>query len=130
MLALLVFCISSAMLHAQQYWQQEVNYNIAVALNDQQHSLKGNIKFEYINHSPDELSFIWIHLWPNGYKDKETALYKQVAADKEGRKRLKDFKEKGFIDSLAFTVGGIACKTEAHPQYQDIVKLILPKPLQ
>lgn len=129
MLAFFLLCFSSAMLHAQQYWQQEVNYTIQVVLNDQQHSLNGNINFEYINHSPDALSFIWIHLWPNGYKDNQTALYKQVASDNEGRKRLKDFKEKGFIDSLSFTAGGIACKTEAHPQHQDIVKLLLPQPL-
>ncbi len=129
MLAFFLLCFSSVMLHAQQYWQQEVNYTIQVVLNDQQHSLNGNINFEYINHSPDALSFIWIHLWPNGYKDNQTALYKQVASDNEGRKRLKDFKEKGFIDSLSFTAGGIACKTEAHPQHQDIVKLLLPQPL-
>jgi hypothetical protein len=124
-----VACLFSAETFAQQYWQQEVNYKIQVALNDQQHTLSGNIRFDYINNSPDALSFIWIHLWPNGYKDNHTALYKQVAADKEGRKRLKDFKEKGFIDSLSFTADGVACKTEAHPQYEDIVKLILPRPL-
>ena len=115
--------------YAQPYWQQEINYTIQVTLNDEQHALKGNILFEYINNSPDALSFIWIHLWPNGYRDNQTALYKQVAADKEGRKRLKDFKEKGFIDSLLFTAEGIPCRTEEHPQYTDIIKLILPKPL-
>ncbi len=129
MLASFLLCLSCAMLQAQQYWQQEVNYTMHIALNDQQHSLRGNINFEYINHSPDALPFIWIHLWPNGYKDNQTALYKQVASDKEGKRRLKDFKEKGFIDSLSFTAGGVACKTEPHPQYQDIVKLLLPQPL-
>ena len=49
----------------QNYWQQEVNYQIDVALNDQSHSLKGELNLEYINHSPDTLSYIWFHLWPN-----------------------------------------------------------------
>lgn len=35
------------------YWQQEVHYNINVALNDKQHSLKGDLSAEYINHSPE-----------------------------------------------------------------------------
>ena len=112
-----------------QYWQQEVNYKIDVTLNDQQHSLKGNISFEYKNNSKDELPFIWIHLWPNGYKNNETALYKQVAADKEGKKRLKDFKENGYIDSLSFTANDKVCRIEADPVNIDIIKLILPTPL-
>src|SRR5580698_2691831 len=59
---------------ATPYWQQEVHYDIHVTLNDIQHSLKGNESFEYINHSPDTLTYIYIHLWPNAYKNTSTAL--------------------------------------------------------
>ena len=55
---------------AQTYWQQEVNYIINVELNDREHVLNGEISMEYINHSPDTLYEIYIHLWPNAYKDR------------------------------------------------------------
>jgi hypothetical protein len=116
-------------LKAQQYWQQQVNYIIQASLNDAAHAVKGSISMEYINQSPDELGFIWMHLWPNAYKNENTALYKQVAADKDGRKKLKGFTEWGYIDSLNFTVDGSAAKMEADPNNIDIVKIILPRPL-
>jgi hypothetical protein len=116
-------------LKAQQYWQQEVNYTIQASLNDAVHAVKGNITMEYINHSPDALNFIWIHLWPNAYKNKTTALYKQIAADKDGKARLKTFTEWGYIDSLDFKVNGTTAKTEPSPNHIDVVKLILPAPL-
>ncbi len=37
------------------YFQQEVNYTIAVTLDDVKHSIKGNVEFEYINNAPDTL---------------------------------------------------------------------------
>ena len=55
------------------YWQQEVNYNIDSPLTIN-HTLKGDLTLEYINHSPDKLDFIWFHLWPNAYKDTTTRL--------------------------------------------------------
>jgi hypothetical protein len=113
----------------QNYWQQEVNYKIDVALNDKKHTLKGNLSLGYINHSPDKLDFIWFHLWPNAYKNDQTAYAKQILRDKDGKKRLKDMKDNGFIDSLNFRVNGQIAKTESDPQNIDIIKLILPQPL-
>jgi hypothetical protein len=46
----------SCIIALSQYWQQEVNYNIEVALNDKNHSLKGVLKLEYTNNSPDTLN--------------------------------------------------------------------------
>ena len=60
------------------YWQQEVHYNIQVTLLDKQHSLRAEESLEYINHSPDTLSFIWFHLWPNAYKNDRTAFSEQM----------------------------------------------------
>ncbi|WP_315816474.1 hypothetical protein [Paraflavitalea speifideaquila] len=71
---------------SQDYWQQEVHYTIDVTLNEKQHSLNGNLSVQYTNHSPDTLTYIWFHLWPNAYKNDQTALAKQLSQDKEGRK--------------------------------------------
>jgi len=112
------------------YWQQQVNYKIDVSLNDQNHSLKGTEELEYINNSPDQLNFIWFHLWENAYKDNNTAFAKQLLRDKKGAGRLKKFKDRGFIDSLDFTVDGQKANFETDPENIDIIKLILPQPLQ
>lgn len=126
-----ISCLSSVVVYAQHnYWQQQVNYDIDVALNDKNHTLKGFLNLEYTNNSPDQLDFIWFHLWPNAYKNENTAFAKQLFRDPEGKKRWKDIKDKGYIDSLAFKVNGVAAKTEADPENIDIVKLLLPNPLK
>jgi hypothetical protein len=119
----------SLKLEAQEYWQQEAHYTIRVALNDREHSLTGNETLEYINHSPDTLSYMWFHLWPNAYKDNTTALYKQLSALEERRDKLKAIKENGYISQLDFSVNDRKAATEVHPQYNDIIKLILPDKL-
>lgn len=113
----------------QPYWQQEVNYTINVALNDKSHTLKGFADIDYINHSPDTLSYIWFHLWPNAYKNDKTALAKQLSDAKEYKKKLKNG-DKGYIDSLDFKVNGQKAITEVHSENIDILKVILSQPLQ
>lgn len=128
---LLLLAASSLQLSAfSQYWQQQTNYTIDIALNDIAHTLKGSLTLEYTNNSPDKLDFIWFHLWPNAYKNENTAYAKQVLRDTSGRKRWDDMKDKGYIDSLAFTVDGKKATIQADPTNIDIVKLLLPKPLQ
>ena len=112
------------------YWQQDVNYNIDVALNDKNHSLKGFLKLEYTNNSPDKLDFIWFHLWPNAYKNENTAFAKQILREADGKDRWKGLKDKGYIDSLDFSVNGQKLKTEVDAENIDILKVVLPAPLQ
>lgn len=114
---------------AQDYWQQEVNYKIEVSLDDAGHNLSGNESFEYINHSPDTLNYIWIHLWPNAYKNKETALYKQVASQPDLKEKLKTYTETGFIDGLEFKVNGKKAELSDNTENIDVAKLNLPQPL-
>ena len=71
----LYLCIIISALFSQQknYFQQEVNYEIDVVLNVDEHTLSAYEKIEYKNNSPNELSFLWFHIWPNAYKDDSTA---------------------------------------------------------
>ncbi len=113
-----------------QYWQQEANYSIDVKLNDATHTLSGHLNLEYINHSPDTLRFIWFHLWPNAYSNEQTAYGKQIFRNrKEGKRRWKDMKDKGSIDSLLFKADDVPALTETDPANPDITKLLLPAPL-
>ena len=64
-------------LFSQTYWQQEVNYKIQVTLDDKTHEITALEEFEYINNSPNQLTFLYIHLWPNAYRNEKTALGQQ-----------------------------------------------------
>ncbi|AEW00987.1 peptidase [Niastella koreensis] len=118
------------------YWQQELHYNIQVALNEKQHSLKGGLSVEYINHSPDTLKFIWFHLWPNAYKNKNTAMGKQMAILKANEKQGNPLEKKkevehepGYIDGLKFEVNKQTAATENDTANIDMIKVLLPQPL-
>ncbi len=112
-----------------QYWQQQVNYNIDVSLNDKEHTLAGFEKIEYINNSPDTLRFIWFHLWPNAYKNDKTAFSDQLLENGNTKFYFSGKDDKGYINKLDFKVNNTTAQTEDHPQHIDIVKLILPAPL-
>lgn len=127
---LFTLILVSLTITAQDYWQQEVHYTIDVSLNTRQHSLQGALQVNYINHSPDTLRVIWFHLWPNAYKNDQTALARQLGEDKEGKKKLKNRNREGYIDGLAFTVNGQPVGTGPDADNNpDVVQLILASPL-
>jgi hypothetical protein len=115
---------------AQNYWQQEVNYTIKVKLNDKDHTLSGYEEFEYVNNSPNELDRLYIHLWPNAYRNGKTALGKQQYKGGEMMLTFGDEKDKGGIDSLDFKVNGIGVKWEYDATNIDICVLYLPVSLK
>lgn len=115
---------------SQNYWQQEVNYKISVRLDDSMHVLHAFEEFEYINNSPDVLDKIYIHLWPNAYKNGESSLAKQQYDSGEKELTFGEEKNKGWIDSLDFKVNYIATKWEYDSQHQDIAIIHLALPLK
>lgn len=111
------------------YWQQQVNYTIDVTLNDVDNTLEGYEKLEYFNNSPDTLFFIWFHVWPNAFKNDKTAFTDQELQNGSTAFYFSNADKRGYINRLNFKVDGELAETEDHPQHQDIIKLILPKPL-
>ncbi|HXB40521.1 MAG TPA: M1 family metallopeptidase [Bacteroidia bacterium] len=47
------------------YWQQDVHYAIKALLNDPANIIEGDETLTYWNNSPDELSFVYFHLYNN-----------------------------------------------------------------
>jgi hypothetical protein len=130
--ALAFALLSFTALQAQQpYWQQELRYNIKAALNDKDYTITGSETIVYKNNSPSALDFIWFHLWANAYKNEHTALMQQLKND-TARANKKEKYGVGYIDGLAFKVNGNPARTAPHPnpQFIDIIKLLLDKPLQ
>ncbi len=113
------------------YWQQYLRFAISVQLDPKTKSFTANETIVYKNNSPQALTFIWFHLYPNAYKNNSTALFRQLANDNQRKDRFPSHKD-GFITGLNFTVNGEAATTEPYPDKNtiDIVKLILPHTLQ
>ncbi|MEO5942232.1 MAG: M1 family metallopeptidase [Ferruginibacter sp.] len=129
LLILSCFFFSVAFCQSNGYWQQQVNYKIQATLNDADNTLDGFIQMQYQNNSPDTLNFIWIHLWPNAYKNDRTAFSDQLLENGRTDFYFSDEKDRGYINRLNFKVDNIPAGLEDHPEHQDIVKLLLPTPL-
>lgn len=115
-----LFILCSALLFGQDYWQQEVNYKIKVQLDDVNHILTADEEIEYINNSPDVLNKIYIHLWPNAYRDESTALAKQLYENRDQELTFGSEEIRGHIDSLDFKVNGKDAKWYFEEFNQDI----------
>ncbi len=129
-LSMALFFAAARMLAQQAYFQQEVNYQIEATLNDKEHSLSAFERIEYINNSPQAIDYIYFHLWPNAYKNSNTALGKQLLSHGRTALYYSQPSERGYIDSLDFKVAGVSLKMEPDPNNIDICKLILNEPLK
>lgn len=123
------FLVAFGFSFSQNYWQQRVDYRINVRLNDENHTLSANIEFDYQNNSPQTLDKIFVHLWPNAYRNHKTALGKQLYKTGENILRFGKEEDKGNIDSLDFKVNGEKVTWEYDPEHIDIAILKLTKGL-
>ena len=123
---LFIACIDNSFAQ-KSYWQQYLRFDINVELNDQDNTLNGNESIVYKNYSPDTLSFIWFHLYPNAYKDEKTAFFEQIKNNSHLGENINNY-SKGYITNLAFTINGTIAKTEPHTTktFIDIIKVVLP----
>lgn len=129
-LACLGFILPTYLLQAQSYFQQEVNYTIDVRLDDKNHVLHGFEEFVYVNNSKDTLDVLFIHLWPNAYKNAKSALARQQMRSGDFFLLYAGQGDRGYIDSLNFKVNGADAVHKPYKGYEDIAVLELPKSLQ
>lgn len=123
--------LNYAPLSAQiNYFQQDVKYKIEVSLDDKAHSLDGFETVEYTNNSPDELSFLYFHLWPNAYKNNNTALAKQLLGNGTTRLQYALPVDRGYINKLKFKVNGDSVHWALDSINIDICKIYLNQPLK
>lgn len=128
-LLLLSFCFITLSVSAQNnenpYWQQTVNYKIKVTLNDKNHTLSGFETIEYTNNSDEALDYMYIHLWPNAYKNNQTTLAKQQLENGDTKLFYAEEKDLGYIDSLDFLIDGKPVKWELLADTPDVAKIKL-----
>ncbi|MEO7445274.1 MAG: M1 family metallopeptidase [Ferruginibacter sp.] len=128
-LLLFLVIINSRSFAQANYWQQQADYKIEVSLHDEDHSLDGDLQATYANNSPDTLHFLWVHLWPNAYKNDKTAFSDQLLENGNTAFYFADEEKRGYINRLNFIVDEKPATISDHPLHQDIVKLLLPEPL-
>ncbi len=116
-------------LSSQSYFQQQVNYNIEVTLNDSAKTLKGSETIEYTNNSPDTLQSIYFHLWANAYRNNHTPFAKQQLAMGRYDFTIAHQSERGYMDSLDFSIDGKKITWEYTDKSHEIVRLMLNQPV-
>ena len=111
-------------------WEQRADYKIEVSLDDTLNRLNAFITIDYTNNSPQPLDFIYLHLWPNAYRNQSTPLAKQMLEN--GKTSFWYSKESthGYIDSLSFKVNAEACKWQYSSTDGEICKVFLNEPLK
>ena len=122
-------CLPNAV-WSQAYFQQEVNYTIHVKLDDVKSEFTADEKIEYINNSPSTITFIYMHLWPNAYKDNSTPLAKQLLESGNTKLYYAKEDEHGYIDQIDFKINEQPAKWEYLKDTIDICKLYLNEPLK
>jgi hypothetical protein len=65
---------SSDIAGLEEYWQQQVDYEIHVTLDTESHTLAGTQTISYKNNSPDTLKVFHLHLYPNAYRERTSPL--------------------------------------------------------
>jgi hypothetical protein len=56
-----------------RYWQNKSDYQINVALDEQQNTIAGDVTITYKNNSPEILSYLWLQLDQNAFSDTSRA---------------------------------------------------------
>lgn len=90
-------------------WQQRVDYRIEARLDTIRHELTAEQRLRYWNNSPDTLSFIWFHLYPNAFRDQGTHFAREAEGFHDYRFRLSRPEERGYMDVSRMEVLGRTC---------------------
>jgi Peptidase family M1 domain len=115
---------------APGYFQQDVAYVIDAKLDDKNNMLTANWQLTYKNNSTQTLDFIYIHVWPNAYRNRKTAYAKQELRNSSLSFHQQKAAEYGGISELDFKVNGMAAQMVVDPKFIDVVKVMLPTPLK
>ncbi len=65
--SLFIFCYSVSF-SQNNYWQQEVDYEMVIDVNVQNHTYNGTQKLVFTNNSPETLDRVFYHLYFNAFK--------------------------------------------------------------
>ncbi len=108
-------------------WQQEVDYKINIELDTAQHKIYGSELLKYFNNSPDTLPELWLHLYPNAYRDRNSVWAKEEEKMKNFSFSLARVKDRGYISIESLLVDTAALGYEINDTK---MRVLLNRPLQ
>src|SRR5690606_235777 len=128
--AVLIFFGGVSTSNAQQkpYFQQRVDHQIKVRLDDKSHYLHGEMTMRYTNNAPDTLREIYMLVYPNAFSTDRSAFAIQSVENGNTAFYLADKEDWGFIDSLFFEQSGLPVAFTP-TQQPDIIRLNLAEPI-
>ena len=116
-----------------EYWQQRVDYQIAVRIDEPNRRLIGAETITYHNHSPDDLRYLWLQLDQNRFAPHSDENLSATAPD------LDDLSYKGLRGHLyrrdfagGYEINGVTQPNGAELEHQIIgtmMRVTLPVPL-
>ncbi|TMO21511.1 M1 family metallopeptidase [Pseudoalteromonas sp. S4741] len=108
---------SAAGAPAENYWQQRVDYDIDVTLDEQKRRLTGSQTIEYKNNSPHTLKYLWLQLDQNIFKNdsiaETTQTFKSTLQNEPDAKPAKlslgDLRRQQFMNDneLGYTISNV-----------------------
>ncbi len=111
------------------YFQQEIGYDINVELDDEDHQLSGSTDIAYKNNSSESLNEIYLHLWPNAYRNRKTALAQQFVENGSDEFYFAKGEELGGYKEINIKINGKVVEWDYWENNKDIVLVVLSKPL-
>lgn len=114
------------------YWQQHVDYNMAIDMDVTTYQYKGKQTLVYTNNSPDVLNRVYYHLYFNAFQPgSEMDVRSQTIADPDPRvgSRIGNLQphEIGYVKVNSLKQNGITLK---HQTVGTILEVNLAKPIQ
>ncbi len=118
--------------NAPGYWQQHVDYKMAIDMDVNTYQYKGTQKLVYTNNSPDVLNKVFYHLYFNAFQPgSEMDVRSQTIADPDSRvgNRISKLqpKEIGYIKVNSLKQNGVTIK---HETVGTVLEVVLAQPIQ
>ncbi len=108
------------------YWQQDVYYKINASIDDKADIVDGSEELTYWNNSPDELSFVYFHLYNNAQA--KGSYLSDLYKNNNVKLKFGKYEQQGLGTNVSkITMNGIELKTELD---NTVLKVFLPTPLK
>jgi len=108
------------------YWQQDVHYKINATLDDKTNIIDGKIELTYWNNSPDELPFVYFHLYSNAQA--KGSYLADLYKNNNLKLKFGKYQEQGLGTNVSkITANGVDLKME---QDNTVLKVYLPTALK
>ena len=115
------------------YWQQQVDYDIEITLDDEKQKLTGAETLTYKNNSPDTLRYLWLQLDQNRMKRNSDGKMSRTAPSKKiTYKSLRNYVESSKFDG-GYDISKVTDNRNKPLHYVingTMMRIDLPKPLK